>query len=91
MQESSNEIIIGYGWNTGTWNISQGEYFVGGAPVGYKVVDIISADVFASGNKSRVIGGVHIYGNGQGVVVYIQTTGTFLPGYIRMMAVLQKI
>ena len=91
LQESSNGIIIGYGWNVSQVNLNQGGFFLGEPPTGYKVVDIISADAFASGNTNQVMGAVHIYGSGQGVVVYIQTTGTFYAGYIRFMAVLQKI
>ena len=91
LQKSSNGIIIGYGWNVSRVDLGAGDYFAGNAPVGYKVVDIISADAFASGNTHQVMGAVHIYGNGLGVVVYIQTAGTFYAGYIRMMAVLQKI
>ena len=91
LQESSNGIIIGYGWNVSQVNLNQGSFFLGEPPAGYKVVDIISADAFASRNTNQVMGAVHIYGNGQGVVVYIQTTGTFYAGYIRFMAVLQKI
>ena len=91
LQESSNGIIIGYGWNVGQVSLGAGDYFAGEPPVGYKVVDIISADVFASGNTHQVMGAVHISGTGQGVVVYVQSAGTFYTGYIRMMAVLQKI
>ena len=91
LQESSNGIIIGYGWNVSRVDLGAGDYFAGEAPVGYKVVDIISADVFASANTHQVMGAVHIWGSGQGVIVYIQTAGTFYAGYIRFMAVLQKI
>ena len=91
LQEGSNGVIIGYGFNSSAISLSAGGYYIGYVPSGYKAVNVINANAFADANSGFVTGATHIFNTGEGVVVYVYQSGTFSKGGIRIMAQLSRI